>query len=77
MTTERAKLGSLQNRLERTISNLNSQSENLSASESRIRDTDVAKETIALSRLQILQQAGVAAQSQANAAPQAVLSLLR
>ena len=77
VTTERAKLGSLQNRLERTISNLNSQSENLSASESRIRDTDVAKETIALSRLQILQQAGVAAQSQANAAPQAVLSLLR
>ncbi|MBI5835233.1 MAG: flagellin FliC [Armatimonadetes bacterium] len=77
VTTERAKLGSLQNRLERTISNLDSQSENLSASESRIRDTDVAKETIALSRLQILQQAGVAAQSQANSAPQAILSLLR
>ena len=77
VTTERAKLGSLQNRLERTISNLNSQSENLSASESRIRDTDVAKETITMSRLQILQQAGVAAQSQANSAPQVVLSLLR
>ncbi len=77
ITTERAKLGATQNRLERTISNLDSQSENLQASESRIRDTDVAKETIAMSRLQILQQAGVAAQSQANAAPQAVLSLLK
>lgn len=76
VTTERAKLGSLQNRLERTISNLNSQAENLQASESRIRDTDVAKETINLTRLQILQQAGVAAQAQANSAPQVVLSLL-
>ncbi|NUP98437.1 MAG: flagellin FliC [Armatimonadetes bacterium] len=77
VTTERAKLGAIQNRLESTISNLNSQAENLTASESRIRDTDVAKEAISLTRLQILQQAGVAAQSQANAAPQVVLSLLR
>ncbi|MCC7495427.1 MAG: flagellin, partial [Fimbriimonadaceae bacterium] len=77
VSTERAKLGAVQNRLERTISNLNSQAENLTASESRIRDTDVAKEAISLTRLQILQQAGVAAQSQANSAPQVVLSLLR
>lgn len=77
ISTQRAKLGSIQNRLERTISNLNSQAENLAASESRIRDTDVAREAINLTRLQILQQAGVAAQSQANAAPQVVLSLLR
>jgi len=77
ISTERAKLGAVQNRLERTISNLNSQAENLTASESRIRDTDVAKEAIAMTRLQILQQAGVAAQSQANASPQVVLSLLR
>lgn len=77
ISSERAKMGALQNRLERTISNLNSQSQNLQESESRIRDTDVAKETISLTRLQILQQAGVAAQSQANSAPQVVLSLLR
>lgn len=77
VSTERAKLGALQNRLERTISNLDSQSENLQASESRIRDTDVARETINMVRLQILQQAGMAAQAQANSAPQVVLSLLR
>ncbi len=77
ISTERAKMGSLQNRLQRTISNLNSQSEALTSSESRIRDADVAKEAINLTRLQILQQAGVAAQSQANAMPQAVMSLLR
>lgn len=77
VTTERAKLGALQNRLEKTINNLGSQAENLTASESRIRDTNVALETISLTRLQILQQAGVASQAQANSAPQAVLSLLR
>lgn len=76
ISSERAKMGAMQNRLERTISNLNSQSQNLTESESRIRDTDVAKETISLTRLQILQQAGVAAQAQANSAPQVVLSLL-
>lgn len=76
VSTERAKLGAIQNRLERTISNLDSQAENLQASESRIRDTDVARETISMMRLQILQQAGVAAQAQANTAPQVVLSLL-
>jgi flagellin len=77
ISTERAKLGALQNRLERTISNLNSQSENLQASESRIRDADIARETTNLTRLQILQQAGIAAQAQANTVPQVVLSLLR
>ena len=77
VSTERAKLGALQNRLERTISNLNSQSENLQASESRIRDADIARETTNLTRLQILQQAGIAAQAQANTVPQVVLSLLR
>ncbi|MBI2302626.1 MAG: flagellin FliC [Armatimonadetes bacterium] len=77
VSSERAKLGALQNRLEATISNLNSQAETMTASESRIRDTDVARETVSLTRLQILQQAGVAAQAQANTAPQVVLSLLR
>lgn len=76
VSTERAKLGAVQNRLERTISNLSTQAENLQSSESRIRDADIAMETIQLTRLQILQQAGAAAQSQANAAPQVVLSLL-
>jgi flagellin len=77
VNNERAKLGALQNRLERTISQIHAQSENLQASESRIRDADVALETINMTRLQILQQAGVAAQAQANQAPQAVLNLLR
>lgn len=76
VTTERAKLGAVQNRLERTIANLQSQAENLQASESRIRDADVAYETINLTRMQILQQAGAAAQAQANMSPQVVLSLL-
>jgi len=77
ISTERAKLGALQNRLTATISNLNAQSQTMTESVSRIRDTDVAAETINLTRLQILQQAGVAAQAQANTAPQVVLSLLR
>ncbi len=76
ITTERAKLGATQNRLERAISNLGAQAENLQESESRIRDSDIAAETINLTRLQILQQAGAAAQAQANLAPQVVLSLL-
>ncbi len=76
ITTERAKLGAVQNRLERTIANLQSQAENLQASESRIRDADIAMETINLTKLQILQQAGAAAQAQANVSPQVVLSLL-
>jgi flagellin len=76
LSTDRAKLGAIQNRLEFTVANLNSASEKLALSESRIRDSDVALETINLTRLQILQQAGIAAQAQANLMPQAVLSLL-
>jgi flagellin len=77
INTERAKLGAMQNRLEHTIANLNVSAENLSASESRIRDTDVAKETSALTRAQILVQAGTSILSQANATPQNALSLLK
>jgi len=67
----------LQNRLMSTIANLAATSENLSASRSRIRDADFAVETASLTRGQILQQAGVAMLSQANAQPNSVLSLLK
>ena len=77
VSTERAKLGATQNRLEHTVNNLNVSSENLAASESRIRDTDMAKEMMAFTRSQILSQAGTAMLAQANQAPQGVLSLLR
>ena len=73
----RADMGAVQNRFESVIANLQTSSENLSASRSRIRDTDFAAETAALTRAQVLQQAGVAMLSQANAAPQNVLALLR
>ncbi|MCE7885471.1 MAG: flagellin [Candidatus Sumerlaeia bacterium] len=73
----RAGLGAVTNRLESTIANLQTTAENLSASESRIRDADFAQETAALTRAQILQQAGVAILAQANVVPQAALSLLR
>jgi len=69
-------LGALSNRLENTISNLQISIENLSASESRIRDADFAAETAALTRAQIIQQAGIAVLSQANLRPQAALSLI-
>lgn len=74
---QRAAFGALQSRFEATISNLVTQVENLSASRSRIRDADFAAETAALTRAQILQQAGTAMLSQANALPNQVLSLLR
>jgi len=74
---QRAKFGALQSRFESTISNLRSASENLSASRSRILDTDFAAETANLTRAQILQQAGTAMLAQANALPQNVLSLLQ
>jgi len=77
VSTERARLGAIQNRLESTIRNLDVASENLTASESRIRDVDVAVETMASTRNQILLQAGVAALAQANALPQIALQLLR
>jgi flagellin len=73
----RANLGAVQSRFQSTINNLQVSIENLSASRSRIRDADFAQETAALSRAQILQQAGIAMLAQANAAPQNVLSLLR
>ncbi len=74
---ERAKLGALQSRFETAISALQITSENLSASRSRIQDADFAAETSALSRAQILQQAGTAMVAQANQIPQGVLALLR
>lgn len=77
VSTERAKLGALQNRFEHTINNLNVAVENLSASESRIRDTDMASEMVNFTRTQILSQAGTAMLAQANQAPQGVLQLLR
>ena len=72
----RANLGAIQNRLSSTISNLQNVSQNISAANSRIRDADFAVETSALSKSQILQQAGTAMLSQANASTQNVLSLL-
>lgn len=75
--TERAELGAIQNRLDSTMANLSNVSENVSAARSRIRDADFAAETAALTRAQILQQAGVAMLAQANAQPQTVLSLLQ
>ena len=77
VTDLRARLGAFQNRLERIISNNNIGVENQSAAESRIRDVDMAKAVMELVRYQILQNTGVAALAQANALPQAVLSLLR
>jgi flagellin len=73
----RADLGAVQNRFGSVIQNLNTTSENLSASRSRIRDADYAKETAELTRTQILQQAGTAMLAQANQVPQNVLTLLR
>ncbi|GAW51205.1 MULTISPECIES: flagellin [unclassified Nocardioides] len=77
VSTARANLGAMQNRFEHTINNLNVTQENLSASESRIRDTDMASEMMSFTRSQILSQAGTAMLAQANQAPQGVLSLLR
>jgi len=77
ITTERSKLGAYQNRLEYTIKSLDISSENLSASESRIRDTDMAKEMMKMTSTNILQQAGVSMLAQANQNPQSVLQLLR
>jgi flagellin len=77
VSTERAKLGAVQNRLEHKINNLNATVENLTASESRIRDTDMAQEMVSFTRSQILSQAGTAMLAQANQSSQGVLSLLR
>lgn len=77
VSSQRAKFGALQSRFETTISSLNTTSENLSASRSRVQDADFATETANLSRAQILQQAGTAMVAQANQLPQGVLALLR
>lgn len=76
-STSRATLGATQNRLQVTVSNLQSANNNLSAANSRIRDVDVAEESAAMTRNNILSQAGMAVLSQANQLPQQALSLLR
>ena len=77
VSMQRSKLGAYQNRLEHTINNLTTASENLTAAESRIRDTDMAKEMMNFSKLQIMLQAGNSMLAQANQLPQNVLSLVR
>lgn len=77
LNNSRANLGSVINRFSSTVSNLGVATENISAAQSRIRDTDFAKETAKLSRGQILQQAGVAMLAQANALPNTILALLK
>jgi flagellin len=77
VSSTRSGLGALQNRFESMINNLQVTTENLSSSESRIRDTDMAQEMVQFTRNQVLQQAGTAMLSQANQVPQTILSLLR
>jgi flagellin len=76
VSTSRASLGATQNQFEHTINNLNVAVENVSASESRIRDTNMASEMVNFTRSQILSQAGTAMLAQANQAPQGILKLL-
>jgi len=76
VSTERSKLGAMQNRLEHTIKNLDTSAENLQAAESRIRDVDMAKEMMEFTKQNILMQAATAMLAQANMAPQTVLQLL-
>jgi len=77
ISTLRGRLGAYQNRFEGTVRNLNIIIENTQAAESRIRDTDMAAETVTFTKLQILSQSGTAMLAQANTLPQSVLSLLR
>lgn len=77
IATARAEYGSIQNRFEATIANLQVTSENLTAAESRIRDADIALETSIFTKNQILVQAGIATLAQANTLPQQALALLR
>ena len=77
VNSARTKLGAQQNRMEHSVANAKNVSENISASRSRILDTDFAAESAELSRTNVLQQAGMAMLSQANQSPQQVLSLLR
>jgi flagellin len=77
VSTERSKLGAVQNRLEHTINNLGATAENLTAAESRIRDVDMAKEMMEFTKNNILMQAAQAMLAQSNQMPQGVLQLLR
>ena len=77
VSTARARLGAVQNRLEHTIANLGVASENLTAAESRIRDADMAKEMMNFTKQQILLQSATAMLAQSNAIPQNVLQLMR
>ncbi|WP_047220007.1 flagellin, partial [Delftia lacustris] len=77
VNSARADLGAIQTRFEKSIENIDSMNENISAARGRIVDADFAKETANLSRTQILQQAGTAMVAQANQLPQQVLSLLK
>lgn len=77
VSTQRSKLGALQNRLEHTIANADNAAENLQAAESRIRDVDMAKEMVTYSKNNILQQAAQSMLAQANQSTQGVLSLLQ
>ncbi|MDO8702254.1 MAG: flagellin, partial [Undibacterium sp.] len=77
VNSSRAALGAVQNRFSSVVTSLQTTSENLTASRSRIQDADFAQETSSLTRGQVLQQAGTAILAQANALPQGVLSLLR
>lgn len=77
VSSQRSSLGAVQNRLEHTINNLGTASENLTAAESRIRDVDMAKEMMSFTKNNILQQAATAMLAQANQQPQGVLQLLK
>ena len=77
VSTQRASLGALQNRLEHTINNLDTTSENLTAANSRIRDTDMAKEMMEYTKMNVLVQSAQAMLAQANQQPQSVLQLLQ
>ena len=77
VSTQRAKIGAYQNRLEYTVNNLTTASENLTSAESRIRDADMAKEMMKFTKLNIMLQAGNSMLAQANQQPQNVLSLIR
>jgi flagellin len=77
VSTARGAFGAVQNRLEHRLNNLATYQENLTASESRIRDVDMAEEMTKFTKLNILQQAGTSMLAQANQGPQGVLSLLR
>ncbi len=76
VSSQRSALGAVQNRLEHTIANLDNSSENLSAAESRIRDVDMAKEMMEMTKSNILSQASQSMLAQANQQPQSVLQLL-